>query len=484
MKQLNIKKIVKGGGKKLLKNGSYSVGLTLIVVAAAIVINLIVDEIPSQYTQFDFSEQKLYTISDETKQYLESLQDDITIYYIAQEEYEDTTVAKLLERYDDYSSHIKVEQKDPVVNPGFTSTYTDDQVSENSVIVVSDERSKIVDYNSMYETEVDYTTYSTNATGFDGEGQITSAIEYVLTENLPVMYTLEGHGEAEIPSNIGSLIEKENIETKTLNLITEGEIPEDADALMICSPTSDISENEADIIIEYLENGGKTIVFTDYTENELTNVQKVLNNYGIQTMDGIVLEGNSQYYAYQMPYYLVPDIESTEITSDLVDDGYYVLMPAASGIEILDEKRDSISFTPLLTTSNDSFTKVDVQNMDTYEKVSGDIDGPFHIGMYVSEQLDEKLTELVYFSSSSILNDTVDQMVSGGNSKLVIRTISTLCKQSEETTSLSVPVKSLSVDYLTLTAYDVSFWMIVTIGLIPGLCIIIGLRVWLKRRKR
>lgn len=469
---------------KTLKNGSYSVGLTLIVIAAAIIINLIVGEIPSQYTQFDFSEQKLYTISDETKTYLETLEDDITIYYIAQDEHEDTTVSKLLERYEDYSSHIKVEQKDPVVNPGFTSTYTDSDVTENSVIVVSDERSKVVDYSMMYETEVDYTTYAANTTGFDGEGQITSAIEYVLTEDLPVMYTLEGHGEADIPTNISSLIEKENIEIKNLSLVTEGSIPEDANALMICSPTSDISEDEADILIEYLENGGKAIIFTDYIEKEFPNLQKVLANYGIQKMDGLILEGNSQYYAYQMPYYLVPTIESTELTSDIENNEYYVLMPAAQGIEILDTKRDTVTLTPLLTTSDDSFSKVDAENMDTYEKVSGDIDGPFHTGMYITEESGDNLTKIVYFTSSSILNETVDQMVSGGDSKLAVSAISALCKQNEDMTSVSVPVKSLSVDYLTLTAYDASFWMIITIGVIPGLFIIFGLRVWLKRRKR
>lgn len=464
--------------KKTLWNGTYSVGLSLLVIAAVIIMNLIVGETPSQYTQIDVSEEKLYTISEETKEYLKNLDEEVTIYYIVQDDYEDVTVSKLLERYEDYSEYIKVEKKDPVVNPGFTSLYTDAQVSDNSVIVVSEERSKVVDYSIMYETEVDYTTYSTTTTGFDGEGQITSAIEYVLTDNLPILYTLEGHGEAELPTNITSLIEKENIEMKNLNLITEGKIPEDAAAFMICSPTSDLSIEETEIIIEYMENGGKTIIFTDYIEEKLPNVQKILKNYGIKKMDGMIIEGNSQNYAYQTPYYLVPDVGET------FDEGYYILMPAAQGIEILEERRDTITITPLLSTSSDSFSKTDVVNTDSFEKSDDDINGPFEIGVYISEEVDENMTELIYFTSSSLLSESVDQMVSGGNSKLVIKAISTLCKPEENESSISIPVKSLSMDYLTLTAFDASLWMIITIGLIPLSCIAIGLFVWMRRRNR
>ena len=54
---------------------------------------------------------------------------------------------------------------------------------------------------------------------------MTSAIAYVTTENLPVLYTLEGHGEKELDSTIKEDIEKANMEIKTLNLISEGSVP-------------------------------------------------------------------------------------------------------------------------------------------------------------------------------------------------------------------------------------------------------------------
>ena len=108
---------------KYLRNGSYSVMISAIFIVIVIVINMIVGSLPSKYTEFDVSSQKLYSIGDETKSYLKKLDKDITIYQVVQSGSEDETLKKLLEKYAEESSHIKVETKDPVVNPKFTSQY-------------------------------------------------------------------------------------------------------------------------------------------------------------------------------------------------------------------------------------------------------------------------------------------------------------------------------------------------------------------------
>lgn len=59
-----------------------------------------------------------------------------------------------------------------------------------------------------------------------------------MTEDLPKLYLLEGHGEAELPQSFTEQIEKANIETETLSLLTVDAVPEDADAVMIYSPSS------------------------------------------------------------------------------------------------------------------------------------------------------------------------------------------------------------------------------------------------------
>ena len=482
-KDQNEKKHIKKGiNKKTLKNGSYSVILSVIFVVIIVVVNLIVDAFPSTYTELDVSDQQLFSIGDQTKDFLKELDKDVTIYQIAQSGSEDEVVSKLLQKYEEASDHIKVEKKDPVVNPKFTSEYTDEEVSSNSLIVVCGDRSKVVDYNNIYESSMDYTTYSYTTSGFDGEGQITSAISYVTSDNLPVLYTLDGHGEKSLDSTLQEDIEKANMEIKSLNLLTEESVPEDADCLMINSPSTDISEDERDAIIEYLENGGKAMIFSDYTEESMDNFDAVLENYGVERVDGIVIEGDAQHYAMQMPYYLLPDVSSAEAVSDFSSQGYFVLAPYAQGIRQLDNVRDTLTIESLLTTSDEAYSKTDL-NTETLEKTDEDIDGPFDIGVSITEEVDDdKTTQIVYYSTANLMDSQINQMVAGGNEQMITESLNWMCS-TDETSTISIPSKSLEVSYLTVTAYDAAYWKICVMGLIPGVFLVVGFVVWLKRRK-
>ena len=476
------KKLIGTISKKHIKNGSYTMVMSVIFIAVVIVINMIVSTIPSKYSEIDISSQKLYSIGDETKEMLKDLEKDVTIYQIAQSGSEDENIANLLKKYEDESKHIKVEQKDPVVNPKFVSQYTSDDLSANSLIVVCGDRNKVIDYNNMYETSIDYQTYSSQTTGFDGEGQITSAIGYVTSENLPVLYTVEGHGEKDMDSSVKEDIEKANMDIKSLNLLTEGSVPDDADCLFIDSPSTDFSSDEKDAIIEYLENGGKAMIFSDYTTEDMPNFDAILENYGVQRVDGVVFEGDNQHYAMQMPYYLVPTINSTDASSETASAGYYVLAPYAQGIKQLDDVRDTVKIGSILTTSDQAYSKTDL-NSNTIEKEDGDVEGPFDLGVSITESLDDdKETQIVYYSTSNLMDSQTNQMVSGGNEKLIMESLKWMT-DTEESASVSIPSKSLEVSYLTITDYDAAFWKICTIALIPGIFLVIGFVVWIKRRK-
>lgn len=480
--KINKKRKITEINKKYLKNGSYSFAISAIFICVIIVINLIVGELPSKYTQLDVSEGKLYSIGNQTKEVLKGLEKDVTIYQIAQEGSEDETIANLLEKYADESKHVKVVKKDPVVNPKFVSEYTSEDISANSLIVVCGDRNKVIDYQNIYEASLDYTTYSYQTTGFDGEGQITSAIAYVTSEDLPILYTLEGHGEKELGSAIKEGIEKSNIQINSLNLLTEGTVPEDTDCLLINSPSTDILAEEKDAILEYLENGGKSMIFSDYTEEKLENFDSILENYGVKRADGIVFEGDTQRYGMQMPYYLIPEIQSTDASGDVASSGYMVLAPYAQGIQKLEEVRDTLTVESLLTTSDSSYSKTNM-NSDTLEKEEEDIEGPFDLGVSITETVGEdKETQIVYYSTANLMDNQINQLVSGGNAQMILSSLNWMTG-SEEQTNVSIPSKNLQVSYLTLTAYDTSFWTICTIGLIPGFFLIVGFVVWYKRRK-
>ena len=471
--------------KKNLKHGSYSIVAITILIAIIVVLNLVLQEVPSKYREIDLSTQKLYSIGDQTKKVLKKLDKDVEIYYIAQSGSESSDIQKLLEKYEEGSDHIKVEQKDPAVNPKFVSQYTSDGVSNNSVIVVCGDKNKVIDNNSLYETTVNYQTYSNEVTGFDGEGQITSAINYVTSDSMPVMYTLEGHDEATMSDTLKDTIQKANIDIQSLNLLTMDSVPDDADILFIFAPAKDISEDEASKIISYLENGGKALIVSNYSSEEMSNFASVLENYGVKTAGGIVLEGDTNHYISQNPSYLLPNIESNDITSSLSSGSRYILMPLAQGIVKSDNYRDSLEITDILTTSDGSYSKVNVEDMQTMEKESDDIDGPFAVGVSITENLDdEKETQIVYYSSEALFNDQMNTMVSGANYELISASVNWMCESEEDSNTISIASKSYDTSTLTIPAADASFWSIFVTAVVPVVILVIGGGIWMKRRKQ
>ena len=140
----------------------------------------------------DVTGEKLYSLTEQTKEYVKTIDEDVTIYVISSEDSQDMVLGQTLQRYDDLSGHIKVEYVDPNINPRFYMQYTNDSISLNSLIIVSGKRNTVVDYSDIYETSYDYDYYtggySSNTTGYDGEGQITSALDRVLTDDVPKVY--------------------------------------------------------------------------------------------------------------------------------------------------------------------------------------------------------------------------------------------------------------------------------------------------------
>ena len=453
--------------------------MTAVVLAIVVVINLVVGQIPVKYTQFDLTDNQLYTITDQTKTFVKGLDSDVDVYLVAQSGQEDEQIQKVLERYESLSSHIKVHTKDPVVNPSFTKQYTDSSLSDNSLIVVCGDKYKVINYSDIYQSEFNYSTYSSQTTGFDAEGQLTSAIDYVTSDTLPKLYTLTGHDEASLSDTLTSQIEKENIDIEELNLVTSESVPDDADCLMINGPQKDITADEKDRILSYMEKGGHVLIFTDYTETDMPNLAELLNNYGLSTSAGLIFEGNSQYYYPGYPSYLIPRIQSADAVGSMTSKDL-VLMPYAQNINISDDVRSTVTTEALLQTSSKSYIKTDLKNLTTTEKASGDEEGTFTVGAAVTENYNDVETKLVYFSSSAILDENMNQAVSGGNYELISNVMSWMIDKEE---SISIPTKSLSTTYLTVTAADAGFWGAVVI-LIPAALVIGGGVVWFRRRRK
>lgn len=280
------KKGAKNAGSRLaFQGGSYSLAAAAILLAILIAVNVLVSALPAPMTRYDISATKLYSITSNTKVVVNALEEDVTIYWIVQSGAEDDVIETLLSKYESLSDHITVVKKNPDVYPTFAEQYTDETVQNNSLVVECGDRSRYIAYDDIYVQEADMYSYS-YSTSFDGEGAITSAIDYVVTDELPQLYLLEGHGEQELPASFSEQIEKENIETNTLSLLTVDEIPEDADCVMIYEPSSDISEEEKEMLADYTKNGGKLLVIAGPVQDgELTNLNSLLADYGVETYE-------------------------------------------------------------------------------------------------------------------------------------------------------------------------------------------------------
>ncbi len=457
-----------------LKGGTYSLIMTFIILVILVVVNVFVNVLPTTATKYDMSATQLYSITSNTKAVVNKLTKDVNIYWVVQADEENQVIEMLLAKYESLSDHINVEKKNPDTYPTFTQQYTDEDVANNSLIVECGDSSKYIPYSDIFTQEADYTTYS-YVNYFDGEGAITSAINYVTSDTHPKIYILEGHGEADIPSTFESQIERENYETESLSLLSESEVPEDASALFIYSPASDISEEEKDILSDYLNNGGKIMVCAGTTEDgTLTNLYSLLADYGITTQDGVVIEGDTEYYAFQQPYILMPTLGDSDITEPLTDENYYVLMPISQGLNV--GETDNATVTTLLTTSDSAFNKPDGVNITTYEKEDADTDGPFALGVDIVTNTGG---EMIWYSSSYFLDDTYNSYSSGANVNLAMNSFSQLIGESD---TLSIRSKSLSYNYLTISSSDAAVIQAVMIAVIPAAFIAIGIVIIVRRR--
>lgn len=457
-----------------LKGGSYSLVITAVVLAILIVVNIFASALPTTLTKYDISSSKLYSITSNTKVVVNNLQQDVTIYWVVQADKEDDIIENLLSKYESLSDHIEVVKKNPDVFPTFTEQYTSETVPNNSLVVESGERSRYISYNDIYLTESDVYSYS-YTTSFDGEGAITSAIDYVVTEDLPQLYVLEGHGEAELPSTFADSIEKENIITNTLSLLTVDEIPEEADAILIYAPESDISEEEKNMLADYAANGGKLLIMAGPVEGTvLTNLNSLLSDYNIEMAEGLVIEGDRTHYAFGYPYILMPDMTSSDITDSLIEENYYPILPLSQGLQVGTTSNGTV--TELLTTSDAAFSKVAGFELDTYEKEEDDIDGPFTLAVSIETN---GAGQIIWFSASDFLNDMYNAYSSGANVDLAMNSLSSLIGERE---AIAIRSKSLNYNYLTITDSTSSTLKTLMIGVFPLTYLGIGIAIILRKR--
>ena len=310
----------RGGCRTLARRAVVSSALAL-VICLALTLGAAVQWLPRAIVYFDVTGSKTFSISGKTRDYLRTLDEDVTVYYLCEggrrNAYRNMEV--FLEEYADASSHVRVEYIDTKENAAFSYRYTPDTLNNHSLIVVGGGRHYVIDSETLYhyynatldqnfsaqyfsycldaadyyastggslgsydEMSVEYGSglylYADQTTAyFDGDALLTNAILYVTGGATETVYVL-CEKDALPESNLRAILASNGYFFKNIDRITS---LDGCDLLMIYSPARDLDAEETAILSTYMENGGNLLLATSCAYDDFPNLLTVTNSYGL-----------------------------------------------------------------------------------------------------------------------------------------------------------------------------------------------------------
>ncbi len=454
-----------------------AVKLTVIIVVL-IMINVGISAIDYSV---DVTKEKYYSISQTSIEALQNLQQEINVYAVMSENSDNSNLDILKEMLKQYSaiSKVNVIYKDPVLYPTFAQSYSqsDQQLAEGSVIVESAERSIVIPVYDLFVQNIDYysgTSYYT----VDIESQITNSILSAAETQINKLYTLTGHNEFPLSDRLIKQLELSNYEINELNLLLEGEIPADCNLLIITTPSRDWTNKETQQISAYLEKGGQGFFCLDNAYGEYPNLKSLLAKYGLELYNAIIVEGNERnIYPYGSLLELIPNLNPHAITEKLSARQVYTFVTMASGIRILDDIKDSLMIDGLQVTSEQAYGKTKGKASATINKEEGDIEGPLNVSVAVTDVATN--TNLVVISTSSILDDSYDEAIAGGNTEFIVSSINWTQNKEDK---IYIPPKLPDNEMLKIDRATAGIIRLAAVLFLPGAIIVVGLIVWFRRK--
>ena len=461
-----------------LKYGGYATLITIAVIAALILLNLIAGQFPMQ---LDLTSTKLFSLSEQTLQVLDSIKAPVKFYGLWRPGEEDKNLVDVINLYLAKNKNIGFEIIDPDRNPGFLLRYDKENtgIPRGSLIVEGEKAFRVIAPYEMYDVNQTQSGGS-SVTGIAMERRITGALLFAGTGTTPAVYEITGH--AEIPlSAIGfkDIIERENFSLRTLNLLLTT-VPSDASALILNSPSGDLTGEEAEKILDYLSEGGRFMVLADYNIRELFNLNEVLASYGLKFEYGIVHETDPYYVAID-PRTEWPDMADHEITAPLGDKTRTpVVLLEAMPLSLLETKRRSVEVTPLMTSSSAAFLRADLDN-NSAVALPSDIPGPLILGAAVTDpswvEEGQAQARLVAIGAGSFLPLAVQGF--DANRDFFMNSLTWLQDRPE---TISVRSKSLFLMPMRFNVVQVFIFGALFIFVFPMFFFVSGFVIWLKRR--
>ena len=477
--------------KKWLVNGSKTFLLIAIIIAIFIGINILMQKLES--TPIDFSQEKLYTLTDESKEKVKNIGKEVKIYFVGYSD--DDSNLDLAKQYKKVNENITAEAVDINNRPDLAQKYSIESGTQG-IIVECGDRSKVLTANDL--VTYDTSTYETISVA---EEKFTSAILSVTSDKIPTVYFLEGYSEFSLSKNMNYLnmyLGNEINEIKTLDVLSVGKIPDDCDTLVITTPSKDFDDIATNAIIDYI-NSGRNILWLNSamtSQKDMTNVNKILAMYAVNPFEvGIIRETDSSKMVTNSPDLIIPEIQNTTLTKDLYNSKGVIFVNATKiNINENNLETQNVKKTELVKASEGAYFRTDFNNQQN-AIAEGEEKGAFTVGAELEKTLKEKNEEtgesavtskLVIFGENYFISDyQLSESSQYGavqlayNKDLVLNSIAYLVDRPEDITARK------STGTVTYTATETQDTIIrVIIFAVPIAIILIGIIIWQVRRRK
>jgi len=458
-----------------------SIAIIVIAIAIAVVMNVIAGMVP---IKFDLSDSKIFTLSDTSREIVSSINDNVKIYalYDKSEGKVDPSfneINMLLEQYNEFKN-IETIYIDPVKEPDFVNQIIQNNVNladkvSNSVIVVENAgRIRAFQLGELFDTSKEQNAVLKNASKI--ERTITGGIKFVTAEVIPTVYFLDGHSSSDYLNDYLTLREtmlQNNFDVRKLNLDLKTSVPSDAKIVVIVNPDSDLKDNERDMLVKYLENGGDLMVLIDSKSSgeEYSNINRIVRKYNIEIRNDKIEETDPERFSPENRSFIKVDL-SYGLVNSSDEENLYLLN--ARSVNFLrkaenNDEKDIVNFTVAHTSENAISMDMKSDNKTT---------GEFQIAIAAESNLTDDPARVLVCGNSTFISDTYAAL-NQENLRGFLGWVSWMQDMEDDN---PVEAKLYDSGYIKISYNQAIVLLIIFVAIIPIIIIVIGFVVWLKRR--
>ena len=316
------------------------------------------------------------------------------------------------------------------------------------------------------------------------EDEILRAMIRLINPEERVVYFLTGHGELDIDqvnennmafTRAKATLESKNYIIRKLNLLAENSIPEDAKLIVVAGPLQPVTQNEANLLREFLSDGGAVLVMedplalTDFDDKPDPLAEMLAENWGIALNNDVVVDLDSaDPYVAVGAYY----DSAHPITSKMNLGTFFPLTRSMS----LESTVENVQISPLIQTTERSWGETDISNPGFDEGV--EVPGP----MILVAAAENTSTggRVVVLGTSQFASD--QYFDSFGNGDLFANSVDWAAEQ-ENLTNIT-PKQSITRTFLPASQGRILFLMFISACAIPGIFLALGIYTWIVRRRQ